>query len=252
MVRPVAPFGGGQAEPISFLIRSALASPIMVTADIGDDRLIHLVAADAHRARINDAAEGEHSHLGRATTDIDDHRARGLLDRQTRADRGGHGLLDEEHAPGAGELRGFLNGAPLHRGRARRHADHDLRAHKGPPIMHLADEMLDHFLGDLEIGDDAVSHRADRLDIAGGATEHHLGRVADGFDDLLAVAYLERDDGGLVQDDPPAFDIDEGVGGAEIDRHVGRNHAEETAECHRCRGPNREETDFVLFRGLCP
>ena len=46
--------------------------------------------------------------------------------------------------------------------------------------MNLADEMLDHLFRDFEIGDDAVAHRADRLDVAGRAAQHHLGVVADG------------------------------------------------------------------------
>ena len=54
--------------------------------------------------------------------------------------------------------------------------------------MHLADEVLDHLLGDFEVGDDAVAHRADRLDVAGRAAQHHLGVVADGEDRLLAAA----------------------------------------------------------------
>ena len=50
--------------------------------------------------------------------------------------------------------------------------------------MHLADEVLDHLLRDFEIGDDAVAHRADRLDVAGRAAQHHLGVVADGANRL--------------------------------------------------------------------
>src|SRR5690349_1299315 len=48
---------------------------IMVTADIGDDRLVHLVAAHPHRPAVDDAAERQHRHLRRAAADIDDHRA---------------------------------------------------------------------------------------------------------------------------------------------------------------------------------
>ena len=56
--------------------------------------------------------------------------------------------------------------------------------------MNLADEVLDHLFRDLEIGDDAVAHRADRLDVAGRAAQHHLGVVADGADLLLAAAVV--------------------------------------------------------------
>ena len=53
--------------------------------------------------------------------------------------------------------------------------------------MHLADEVLDHLLGDFEVGDDAVAHRADRFDVAGRAAQHHLGVVADRENLLLAA-----------------------------------------------------------------
>ena len=33
--------------------------------------------------------------------------------------------------------------------------------------MHIANEMLDHFLRDFEVGDDAVPQRSDGLDVAG-------------------------------------------------------------------------------------
>src|SRR6202162_729858 len=62
--------------------------------------------------------------------------------------------------------------APFDRGRARRHADDDLRAGKAAPIVNLADEMLDHLLRHLEIGDDAIAQRTDRLDAARRAAEH--------------------------------------------------------------------------------
>ena len=61
----------------------------------------------------------------------------------------------------------------------------------------------------------------DRGDVARRAAEHLLGRETDFLDHLLAVgtAFLaDRDDGGLVQHDALAADVDEGVGGAEVDR----------------------------------
>ena len=53
---------------------------------------------------------------------------------------------------------------------------------KPRPRMHPADEVLDHLLGDLEVGDDAVAQGADGLDVAGRAADHLLGLVADGED----------------------------------------------------------------------
>ena len=41
--------------------------------------------------------------------------------------------------------------------------------------MNLADEVLDHLLGDFEVGDDPVAHGADRLHVAGLAAQQLLG-----------------------------------------------------------------------------
>jgi hypothetical protein len=60
----------------------------------------------------------------------------------------------------AGIARGVADRAALDRGRTRGHADHDLRpAHEAPLLaaMHLVDEMLDHLLGDIDVGDHAVA-----------------------------------------------------------------------------------------------
>src|SRR6185437_7985230 len=132
-----------RADLLLDALRAGLADQkVLVAPDEGDDRLVHLVAADAHAARIDDAAEAEHRHFGGAAADIDHHRAGGLADRQAGADRRRHRLLDEIDAPRAGRERTLLDGAALHRGRARGHADDDHRIGEGPAVMHLADEVL--------------------------------------------------------------------------------------------------------------
>ncbi len=50
---------GGADFLLDALGRAFADQQVMVAADIGDDGLVHLVAADAHRARIDDAAEAE-------------------------------------------------------------------------------------------------------------------------------------------------------------------------------------------------
>src|SRR3546814_5815240 len=60
---------------------------VMVAADVGDDRLVQLVTTDAHRARVHDAAQREHRHLGGAAADVDDHGAGRLGHRQAEIGR---------------------------------------------------------------------------------------------------------------------------------------------------------------------
>src|SRR2546430_12899664 len=80
----------------------------MVAADIGDDRFVHLVAADPHRAGIDDTAQGQDRHLGGAAADIDDHRAGRLGHRQAGPDPRRHPLLDQEDTAGARAARPTL------------------------------------------------------------------------------------------------------------------------------------------------
>ena len=224
--------GAGGADFLLDALGAGFADQqILVAADIGDDRLVHLVAADAHTARIDDAAQRQHRDFRRAAADIHHHRAGGFGDRQAGADGGRHRFFDQKDAARAGRQSRFLNRAAFHRGRAGGHADDDHGIGEGAAVMHFADEMLDHFFGDFEIGDDAVAQRADGLDIAGRAAQHQLGLVADGAHGLLAAA---GGDGGhhrrLIQHDAPAFDIDQRIRRPKIDGHVARKRAKKTAE----------------------
>jgi hypothetical protein len=83
-------------------------------------------------------------------------------------------------APG---IRGGIADRPaLDRRRARGNADDDLGALHPPRAevrARLGDEVLDHVLGDLEVGDHAVAQRADGAQVLGRLAEHQLGVVAD-------------------------------------------------------------------------
>jgi hypothetical protein len=59
-------------------------------------------------------------------------------------------------------------------------------------LVHLLDEVAEHLLGDVEVGDDAVLERADRGDRARRAAEHPLRLDADRVH--LAGALVDRDD----------------------------------------------------------
>jgi hypothetical protein len=89
--------------------------------------------------------------------------------------------------------------------------------------VHHLDELLEHLLGDGEVGDHAVLHRADGLDVARHLAQHLLGFLADGLDRLLAVgaAFLaDRHHRRLIEHDALAAHVDQGVGGAEVDREI--------------------------------
>ena len=188
---------------------------------MGHERLVDLVAADPHGARGDDPAEAEDGDVGRATPDVDDHRGAGLLDPQARADRGGHGLLDDVDPARARPQGGVLEGPPLHPGDVARHADDHARPDQ-PRRRDLLDEPADHPLGDVGVGDDPVPQRAHRGHRLRGAAEHLLGTVPGGQE--LAGTGAHRDDRRLVEHHPTATLVDDRVGRAEVDGEVPAPH----------------------------
>ena len=87
----------------------------------------------------------------------------------------------------------------------------------------LATKMLDHVLGDFEVGDHAVAQGPNRPEVLGRLAEHQLGIVADRADFLHAVDRFDRDNRRLGQDHSVIAQVDDGVGRTEIDRQVRRS-----------------------------
>src|SRR5215218_793600 len=200
---------------------------LVLLLDVVDDRLVELVAADADRLRDDDPAERDHGDLGRAAADVDDHVAGRLAHRQTRADRGRHRLLDQVRLARAGRQARLLDRALLDAGHARRHADDDARV-RPAVLVHLLDEVAQHLLGHVEVGDHAVLERPDRLDRPGRPAEHALRLDPDRMH--LAGARVDRHHGRLGEHDAAPAHVYERVGGPEIDGHVAAAHTCEVAE----------------------
>ena len=102
--------------------------------------------------------------------------------------------------------------------------------------MHHADELLEHLLGDREVGDDAVFHGTNRFDVARDAAKHLLGFATDGLNDLLAAraaVMANRDNRGFVEHNALATDINQRVGGTEVDRHIAGKVTTQESE-HEC------------------
>src|SRR5436309_964995 len=94
--------------------------------------------------------------------------------------------------------------------------------------VHLADEVVEHLLGDVEVADDAVFERT-HGDDARWRASHHALRLGADREDRTGPLIL-RDDRRLGNDDPAPAHVHEGVGGAEVDTDVPREQAEETVE----------------------
>ncbi len=206
----------------------------VIAADVVDDGLVELVAAHAHTALVHRAAQRNDAHLSGAAADVDDHRAGGFADRQPGADGRSHGLFDEVHLAGARAQRRLANGAALDLGAAAGHANDDARTGpEHPGVVRHFDELLEHLLGHGEVGDHAVFHRADGLDIARHLAQHLLGFLAYGLNGFLAAGaalVADGDDRRLVEHDALAAHINERVGGAEVDGQIRRKILPECSE----------------------
>ncbi len=211
----------GKADPSDNLdlLGGALADEQVVLAlEVGHDGFVHLVSGHADGARVDDTGERDDGDVGGAAADVDDHVSAGFGDGETGADGGDHGLLNEVNLGGLGAVGGVHDGALFDLGDLRRHTDDDAGVHHHFAVVGLLDEVVEHLFGVAEVGDDAVLHGLDGDDVAGGAAEHLLGLFADGLDFIGDL--VDRDDGGLVDDDAFAGGEDEGIRRAEVNGQV--------------------------------
>ena len=152
-----------------------------------------------------------------------------LADRQAGADRGGHRLLDEAGPARAGVEGGVADGALLDLGHAGRDAEQHPRSRDhADPVVDPLHEVLDHLLGHVEVADDPVAQRADGDDVRRRPADHPLGLGADG-EDLLRLG-VDRDHRRLAHHDAAIADVDERVGGPEVDADVAGEEAEQAVE----------------------
>ena len=106
--------------------------------------------------------------------------------------------------------------------------------HQHLAVVSLLNEVVEHLLGDFEVGDHAVFHGLDGHDVAGRAAQHLLGLLAHGFH--FTGILVDGHDRWLVDNNALAGREDQRVGGAEIDGQVAGKHAEERAQAVRPRG----------------
>ena len=181
------------------------------------DRLVEVVAADPDRPRGHDRPQRQDGHLAGAAPDVDDRVGLRLVDLQPGADRGGQRLLDQVGGAGPGGQARLGERALLDVGDPRRGA-HDHPRMREAPALDLAEEVAQHLLGHLEVGDHPVAQGPDRRDRGRGAPDHPLGLVAHRVH--AAGGGVDGDDRGLGGDDALVAHVDERVRGAEVDRDV--------------------------------
>ena len=195
------------------------------------DRGVKLVPAHPQAAAEDDAGEGDDCDFASPAADIHDHIARRFMHRQTDANGRGHRLFDQVHLTRAG-VGGRILHSPFFNFRDARRHGHDDTWRNQFTVMNLLDEMPQHGLGDFEVGDHAVFHRADSHDVAGRAAQHPFGFVADG--EHVGRARLDGHHRRFAQDDSTIPHIDEAIGSAQIYSNVVGKQAFELCKHEIC------------------
>ena len=107
-------------------------------------------------------------------------------------------------------------------------------------------ELLDHLLGDVEVGDDPVPKGANHFHHLVGLAEHALGLGAHRVDDLAPPLGDVGDHGRLVEHDAAALHVDQRVGRPQIDGQIRSDETEEIPE-HRTSQTQTEPTRLLAF-----
>ena len=182
--------GTGNARPISFLIQfgGGLADQhAVVAADLDDVMPQSNLSPPTRTEGLNTMPPSEMTATSVvAPADVDHHGAAGVRGRQAGADSRSHGLFDQVDVGGAGASIRLADGAPLDLGRAALGYQTMMRG-LGASILRgctMRMELLEHLLGDGEVGDHAILHGADGFRCCRERGQHLLGLVADSLDDF--------------------------------------------------------------------
>ncbi len=104
-------------------------------------------------------------------------------------------------------------------------------------VVGARDEVPDHLLGVLEVGDHTAAQRTHRDDVRRGPAEHPACLSADAQN--LAGALADRDDRWLIEDDAAAAHMNQRVGRPEVDADIGRPEPQHGGQQTHCRDVER-------------
>ena len=199
-------------------LQLAFEKDVVLAADILHHRLIELVAGDLDGGGLHHAGQGDDSDVRGAAADVHHHVAVGLGDVDAGADGRRHGFFNKVDTAGACLTAGVDDGTLLHLRDAGGDAQHDPGREQVEAAGDLADELLEHPLRHVVVGNDAVPHGADGHDVAGSTAQHglslgaHLQQAAG----ILVDGHHRR----LVEHDALTLNIDQYRCGTQIDPDI--------------------------------
>lgn len=131
-----------------------------------------------------------------------------------------HGLLYEADIFRCRASRGVVDGVSLNARNARGDADHNADLCKRSVFCDLLYESLEHIRRDVEVGDNAVLEGTDCGYGAGSSADHLFSLRAYGDNSGRVVLLVDRNNGGLSDDDALALYENKSVGGTQIDTDI--------------------------------
>jgi hypothetical protein len=137
----------------------------------------------------------------------------------------------------------FLDRALLDSGKAAGNRDDNARLGEPAAPVHLLNEVPEHSLGYVEVGNYSVFQRPYRDNISWSPADHSLSFKADR--DNLAGIRVKRDYRRFIEDDPATSDIHKRVRGAEVDSHVTAKKGQRVA--HLEREPSLRSADCLYL-----
>ena len=223
--------GGGTELVLDTLCGHGTDEQRVVSLERADDGAVEHVAADLEGGCRDDLAHAKHCDLGGSPAHIDDHVACGALKVELAADGGRQRGRQQE---GLAWIQGFARVSDRPQrdlGRILGHGHGDARANPARATMERARDVQQQRVGDVVLGDAALSHGAHRLDVFGAASQHGPGCLTHGHD-LAApgAARAHGDHGGHGDDHAVSLSPDPRMGRAEIEREVCREQTEDRTE----------------------
>ena len=144
----------------------------------------------------------------------------GLGNVDARTDGCRHGLFNEIHLPGAGLNAGIDDSTLFHLGNAGGDTDDNPGLEEGH-ACHLVDELPQHPLRHVIVGNNTLPQGTDSHDVAGGTAQHSLGLGA--HLEQLASILIQSHHRGLVEDNALALYIYQNRCGTQIDTDILRH-----------------------------
>ena len=159
-----------------------------------------------------------------AAADIDDHVAMRFGDWQSGANRRRHRFFNQINFRRLCAIGRVFNCPPFDLSNFRRNADNYTRADPRFPVVSLANEVLQHLLGNFEVRDHAIFHRTNGDDVAGRSAQHVFSVTAHCLD--LVGHFIDCHDRRFGNNDAAPLSVNKCICRPEVDRQIVREIAE--------------------------